>query len=201
MAPYFETVKSFADVPVTSDGVDTLQFLEAADGLVTLFDLLGSSVFAFVQHDMQGNISGLRERHGQHPPRSNTLQALVESEKSDGHGYACGCLVRLVRALTFTHIALEHTLANPSTPLHLSFRHAYDEVLKKHHGWGVRGVIYIALRSTPTRPVFLARLSQAPPDQGPPAHFEPALERWLEGLGKVVQGVRAWLEDGGWGRI
>lgn len=55
MAPYFETVKvgsvvttssainladpmqSFADVPITADGVDTVSFLEASDGLVNMF--------------------------------------------------------------------------------------------------------------------------------------------------------------------
>ena len=55
VTPYFETVKvttsnfihnpllislrmqSFADVPVTSDGVETASFLEASDGLVNMF--------------------------------------------------------------------------------------------------------------------------------------------------------------------
>lgn len=34
MAPYLETVKSFADVPITDAGIDTVAFLEASDGLV-----------------------------------------------------------------------------------------------------------------------------------------------------------------------
>ena len=55
MAPLFETIKvrlfairaanfgltrllqSFSDVQITSDGVDTANFLEASDGLVTMF--------------------------------------------------------------------------------------------------------------------------------------------------------------------
>lgn len=48
--------QSFADVP-TSPGVDTAAFLEASEGLVALFDLLGSSAFAVVQSDMNGNIT------------------------------------------------------------------------------------------------------------------------------------------------
>ncbi|KAG9308067.1 hypothetical protein JVU11DRAFT_12634 [Chiua virens] len=54
--PYFETVRSFANVPITEYGVDTVSFLEASYGLVKLFDLLGSGVFGFVQADIKGNI-------------------------------------------------------------------------------------------------------------------------------------------------
>lgn len=60
MAPYFETVKvstrlpfrlylilpalqSFADVPITADGVETASFLEASDGLVNMFGMSHSS--------------------------------------------------------------------------------------------------------------------------------------------------------------
>jgi hypothetical protein len=92
MAPYFETVKvsrlplylhlilrtlqSFADVPITADGVETVSFLEASDGLVNMFgtlptqlqkvtnidiniDLLGAGIFSFVQMDLRnvGNLS------------------------------------------------------------------------------------------------------------------------------------------------
>jgi hypothetical protein len=78
MATYFDTVKkvglclplaqissaltlfpshqSYADVPVTDKGVDTSAFLEATDGLIKLFDLLGNSAFAIVQNDMKGNV-------------------------------------------------------------------------------------------------------------------------------------------------
>lgn len=48
--------QSYADVPTTEEGVDTSAFLEATDGLVKLFDLLGSSAFAIVQNDMRGNV-------------------------------------------------------------------------------------------------------------------------------------------------
>lgn len=91
MAPYLDTVKvsrqnhhqghvsdncipcqSFADVPITDAGVDTVEFLQAADGLVGLFgrakhcymdeshlfsDLLGSTAFGVVQSDLRGNVA------------------------------------------------------------------------------------------------------------------------------------------------
>lgn len=60
MAPFFDGIKSFADVP-TEPGIDTVQFLEAAEGLVKLFDVLGNSAFKVVQSDLTGNIE-VRER-------------------------------------------------------------------------------------------------------------------------------------------
>jgi hypothetical protein len=69
--------KSFTDVPVTDAGVDTVEFLEAAEGLTGMFsmsfthtlttfdqflksaflDLLGSTAFSIVQSDLKGNIT------------------------------------------------------------------------------------------------------------------------------------------------
>jgi hypothetical protein len=57
MAPYLDSVTSFADVPITDAGVDTLVFLKASEGLVGIFDLLGSTAFGVVQTDMRGNIA------------------------------------------------------------------------------------------------------------------------------------------------
>lgn len=69
-----EVTQSFADVPITDAGVDTLAFLEAAQGVVGLFgeyrvlvqvrtpantspDLLASAAFVPVQTDLKGNIA------------------------------------------------------------------------------------------------------------------------------------------------
>lgn len=69
MSTFFDTMKrSYEDVQVTSNGINTSQFLEASESLVTLFgtsvfkrreltvDLLGSTAFAVVKNDMNGNI-------------------------------------------------------------------------------------------------------------------------------------------------
>lgn len=48
-------LQSYADV-ATEQGVDTAQFLEATEGVIKLFDLLGSSAFVIVQTDMKGNV-------------------------------------------------------------------------------------------------------------------------------------------------
>lgn len=59
MAPtFFDGIKrDFKNVSVSSDKkINTIEFLEAAESLVTLFDLLGSASFAPVTKDMNGNI-------------------------------------------------------------------------------------------------------------------------------------------------
>lgn len=56
---YFDGKKSFADVPVDADkdhAISTSQFLEAAEALTGLFDVLGSVAFKPVKGDMEGNI-------------------------------------------------------------------------------------------------------------------------------------------------
>lgn len=56
---YFDGKKSFADVPVDADkdnAISTTQFLEAAEALTGLFDVLGSVAFKPVKGDMEGNI-------------------------------------------------------------------------------------------------------------------------------------------------
>lgn len=56
---YFDGRKSFADVNTDAskdNAINTTQFLEAAESLTTLFDVLGSAAFKPVKSDMQGNI-------------------------------------------------------------------------------------------------------------------------------------------------
>jgi hypothetical protein len=70
MSTFFDTLKrSYQDVQITDKGINTSQFLEASESLVTMFgkppttlreltcsDLLGSTAFAVVKNDMNGNI-------------------------------------------------------------------------------------------------------------------------------------------------
>lgn len=57
---FFDTTKrSFTQVPINlskDNAVSTSEFLEAAEALITLFDVLGSVAFNPVKSDMGGNI-------------------------------------------------------------------------------------------------------------------------------------------------
>ncbi|KAG9879484.1 hypothetical protein KCU98_g4598, partial [Aureobasidium melanogenum] len=78
---FFDTVKrSFTDVPIENGKIATTQFLEAAESLTTLFDVLGSTAFKPVKSDMTGNIKKIRDRQLAAPVDSETLQDLVRNE-------------------------------------------------------------------------------------------------------------------------
>ncbi|KAF5375308.1 hypothetical protein D9757_009682 [Collybiopsis confluens] len=196
MAPLFETIKSFKDVPINSDGVDTVNFLDASD------DLFGSKVFGFVQSDIRSNISaslGVRTFFENHQDSSQTLEELVKSEAASGdqrkHGTAC--LVRLLRGLALTQCALKHMQDHPKEELHVCFKSAYDSVLKHHHAWVVRGVVYVAIRAVPYRQDFYQRISSGEPAE----KFDPELNSWLQALEEIISRMKQFLENGGYGRM
>ncbi|KAJ7601059.1 glycolipid transfer protein domain-containing protein [Mycena floridula] len=193
MAPYFETVKSFADVQSDNE-VPTDTFLEASDGLVHLFDLLGNGVFAFVQSDIRANIKGVRNRYDATQDQSRTLESLVQN---DEHKDGTRCLVRLIRGLTFTCVALQNLQNDTSSELRVCFRRSYDSVLKHHHNFGIRSVVYVALRTVPHREDFYRRIAQG----GDREKLDSELTRWLDGLDKIVKKMKSFLESGGWGTI
>ncbi|KAI0057389.1 glycolipid transfer protein [Artomyces pyxidatus] len=199
MAPQFETVKSFADVPITDAGVDTVAFLEASDGLMNLFDLLGGGVFGFVQTDLRNNIAGVRERHAAHASESATLESLVVTEAGEPtklkHGTAC--LTRLTRGLAFTCRALQEMQADRSAELHVCFRRSYDVVLRHHHSFVIRSVVTLAIRAVPHRNDFYVRIAEG----GSVQKLDEEMTKWLAALDAIVARISAFLLDGKYGRV
>lgn len=84
-------------VTVSEAGVNTTEFLQAAEGLVKLFDLLGSAAFSVVQKDMLGNIAKVRARQQAHPATTGTLEQLVQSEAGEKKRTATEGLMWLLR--------------------------------------------------------------------------------------------------------
>ncbi|KAI8996458.1 glycolipid transfer protein [Trametes punicea] len=198
MAPYFETAKSFADVPITPDGVDTAAFLLASTDFVNMFDLLGGGVFAFVQSDLRTNIAGVRHRYDIAPAESPTLEKLVTNECSSGgehHGTAC--LVRLLRGLWFTCEALRNMQQDRNAELHTCFKRSYDANLKPYHSFVIRSVVAVAIRAVPHRRDFYARITQG----GSHEKFDNELTKWLAGLEGIVHRLKTFLVEGGYGRV
>ncbi|GBE86703.1 glycolipid transfer protein [Sparassis latifolia] len=197
MAPYFETAKSFADVPITDEGVDTASFLVSSTDFVNMFGLLGSGVFAFVQADLKSNIGGVRSRYEATSDRSTTLEKLVlyEAERHECHGTAC--LVRLIRGLLFACQALQNMQNDDSSELHICFKRSYDTNLRHHHSFIVRSAVSVAIRAVPHRRDFYIRLTQG----GSHEKFDAELTKWLAGLETIVMRMKAFLENGGYGRV
>lgn len=195
--PYFESVKSFKDVPITEDGIETQSFLEASDGLVKLFDLLGSGVFGFVQADIRGNIQGVRSRYQNASTSSITLENLIRSETLEANRHATGCLIRLTRGLLFLCRALQRMQDDTAVELHVCFKRSYDEVLSHHHTFIVRSLSAVAVRAVPYRRDFITRISQG----GDREKFDGELRRWLGGLDVIVGRLKAFIEGEGYGRV
>lgn len=195
MATFFDGMKkSFADVPLNDGKVDTASFLEAAESLVKLFDLLGSSAFAVVQKDMTGNISKVRKKLLADPVGAGTLQDLVLSEAGTKDKTATQGLLWLSRGLEFTSKAMRETVSNPESELTKTFTDAYSKTLSQYHGVLVKPVFKLAMKACPYRKDFFAKLGE---DQSKVAT---QLEKWLEALEKIVKIIIDFFASGNYGK-
>lgn len=147
-------------VKIDDAGVNTTDFIGAAESLVRLFDLLGSSAFAIVQKDMTGNIEKIRARQTAFPAQCDTLEGLVKGEAVEKKRTATEGLMWLLRCasfsyrnigkliansgLAFTVAALRRSLNNPTEELADSFTKAYNETLKKFHSFVIRPVFAVS---------------------------------------------------------
>jgi len=202
MPPYLETIKSFADVPVTDAGVDTVVFLQAAEGLTGMFDLLGSRAFTLVQNDLKGNITKVRARYDATPTLSATLELLVQNEAGEKNRTATEGLLWLNRGLSFTCKALERAQENKTEELANAFLYSYEGTLKKFHSFIVKGVFSVAMKACPLRAKFYSALA-ADPNGGEPASQEKLneeLDKWLAALSPILKRVDDFYEKGGHGK-
>jgi len=183
--------KSFADVPVDKEhdnAVATTEFLEAAESLTTLFDVLGSMAFNPVKNDMLGNVKKIRDRQLAAPTESATLQDLVINELKTKKHTATEGLVWLVRGLEFTSLALSHNLATPADELSVSFRNAYGSTLKPHHSFMVKPIFSAAMSACPYRKDFYVKLGD---DE---AKVQEELRVWLAALEKIIAILKGFLD-------
>ncbi|KAL4796204.1 glycolipid transfer protein domain-containing protein [Aspergillus venezuelensis] len=192
MATWFDNLKrSFADVPVDNandNGIHTTEFLEAAESLLTLFDLLGSAAFSPVKSDLAGNIKKVRDRQLAAPGESETLQALVLNELKTKKHVATEGLVWLVRGLDFTAQSLRHNIDNASKELSDSFREAYGKTLKPHHSFIIKPIFSAAMSATPYRKDFYAKLGSDDAD------VKAKLEREVAALEERVAILKAFQD-------
>ncbi|KAF1924890.1 glycolipid transfer protein [Didymella exigua CBS 183.55] len=191
MATFFDGVKkSWEDVPVDAtkdNAISTTEFLEAAESLTTLFDVLGSAAFKPVKNDMSGNVKKIRDRQLAAPTLSETLQDLVLNELKEKKHTASEGLVWLNRGLDFTAQALRHNISNPNKELADSFRDAYGNTLKPHHSFVVKPLFSAAMSATPYRKDFYAKLGS---DE---AKVQQQLESYLSALEKIVATLNQFL--------
>ncbi|KAJ8657477.1 hypothetical protein O0I10_006779 [Lichtheimia ornata] len=186
---YFDTLKlSYTNVD-TSNGINTEQFLEATEGVVKLFDLLGSSAFSVVQNDMNGNIKKIREKLQSDAATNNTLQNLMAAEAPQKKRVATEGLLWLSRGLDFTAQALRRSIENPEEELNTSFTKAYEATLRKHHNMMVRPVFALAMKACPYRKDFYQKIGVLTD-----AALE-VMKAWLQALETILATINAVFKE------
>ncbi|KAA0704216.1 Glycolipid transfer protein [Triplophysa tibetana] len=159
----------FPPIPESKE-INTKAFLESVSHLPPFFDCLGSKVFAPIKADINRNIIKIKSVYDSDPVKYETLQQILLAEKSI-HGSewpkagATLALMWLKRGLRFIQILLE-SLAdgerdddNPIL-IRINITKAYDQALKRYHGWIVQKVFKAALFAAPCRSDFLKALSK-----------------------------------------
>ncbi|KXT08975.1 hypothetical protein AC579_4028 [Pseudocercospora musae] len=180
---YFDGKKSFNNVTIDTskdDAINTTEFLEAAEAVAALFDVIGGVAFGPVKSDMTGNIKKVRDRQLAAPLEGESLQDLVKNELKTKKHTATEGLLWLNRGLDFTAQALRKNVDTPAEELSASFRDAYGKTLKQHHSFLVKPIFSAAMSATPYRKDFYAKLG----DDQPRVNKE--LGDWLVGLEKNV---------------
>jgi hypothetical protein len=97
-------------------------------------------------------------------------------------------LTLFLSGLDFTAQALRHNIDNPSDELSVSFRGAYGNTLKPHHGILIKPIFSAAMSATPYRKDFYSKLG---PD---PAKVNTELDNWIKALQKDVGIIQTFLE-------
>lgn len=193
---FFDDMKtSFKDVPRTDGEISTLEFLEASESLVKLFDLLGSSAFSVVQSDMSGNINKVSAKFLSDPVNCGTLQKLILTEiKEGGKKTATQGLLWLTRGLQFTAVAMRKCIDNQDWELSKCFEKAYGETLTKYHSMLIRPVFKLAMKACPYRKDFFEKLGDDL------AKVNEQLKAWVESLESVVKEIMDFFESGNYGK-
>ncbi|XP_058267940.1 glycolipid transfer protein-like isoform X2 [Hemibagrus wyckioides] len=130
--------------------IATKSFLESVSHLPPFFDCLGSKVFAPIKADINGNITKIRAVYDSDPVKYETLQKILETEKGMyGSEWpkagATLALMWLKRGLRFIQILLQ-SLADgeqdENNPNHIrvNITKAYEQALKRYHGWIVQKI-------------------------------------------------------------
>ncbi|KAK2595949.1 hypothetical protein QQS21_006479 [Conoideocrella luteorostrata] len=198
--------QSFVDVPVgpkPDQGVATTQFLDAAESLTTIFDVLGALAFSKVKEDMSTNIKKLRAQQLAAISDSETIQDLCRNELKAKKQTATEGLVWLLRALDLTCMALFQNIETENKAaadknikveeLSVSFKRAYNLTLMPHHPMGMPFIFNRTLEaSCPYRDTFFKKLCSDDPEAI--AKVKQQLYVYLEALKSIVKILKDFIQ-------
>ncbi|KAJ2490995.1 hypothetical protein IWW37_002661 [Coemansia sp. RSA 2050] len=191
MSTFVERVPlRFEQVTVDEAGINTAEFLNAARGVVMLFDELGSAAFVAVKSDISGNIDKVQAKYDTDKAAFSTLEKIVMAEAGTKDRKASQGLLWLKRGLEFTAQGLHRNLSNAAEELADSFRQAYEITLKPLHGFVVRTVFNVAMAACPYRKAFYEKLG------GENEAVFKGLEVWVAALQKQLSQLDAFYKKG-----
>ncbi|XP_025023081.1 pleckstrin homology domain-containing family A member 8 isoform X2 [Python bivittatus] len=191
----------FSDIKLFEDGgIPTEEFLKSCYEIVPVLDKLGSTVFAPVKMDFEGNIKKINQKYITNKDDFCTLQKIVlhelSTEVAQIRHSATQALLWLKRGLKFLKEFLTE-LKNGEKNIQMALNNAYGRTLRQYHGWVVRGVFALALRASPTYEGFVAALSLRECDNQEEAFFNgmqrdlniylPAMEKQLNILDALYE--------------
>ncbi|KAK7087569.1 glycolipid transfer protein-like [Littorina saxatilis] len=160
--PKFEPVKE-------DQQLEIMTFLEASRQILPFLETLGKA-FVFVKKDVQGNIEKIEKHRAKDPEKYKTINIIVEEDQSaEKKEMSDGCVgvLWLKRGLDFIHNIFAELLAdlkNEVTDENISptIGRAYENSIKKYHGWMTQKVIGGVIKMVPYRKDFLERLMLEP---------------------------------------
>ncbi|KAJ7322450.1 hypothetical protein JRQ81_018737 [Phrynocephalus forsythii] len=199
---FFSTMSiRFSDIILDEDeGIPTEEFLQSCYEIVPVLDKLGSTVFAPVKMDFEGNIKKINQKYITNKEEFNTLQKIilheVSTEEARVRHSATEALMWLKRGLKFLKEFLTE-LKNGEKNIQTALNNAYGRTLRQYHGWVVRGVFALALRASPTYQGFACALSVGDCDYEEEAFYQgmkrdldiylPAMEKQLSILDALYE--------------
>ncbi|EDV22227.1 uncharacterized protein TRIADDRAFT_59251 [Trichoplax adhaerens] len=113
--------------------------------------------------DINGNISKLTKKFEQNREKYHTLQEIVRSEiaeKTTGvKNSATDALLWLKRALNFIAVLLD-LLVKTTDEVSVCASTAYEQTLRRYHGFIVKGIFSLAVKASPYRKNFIKALGK-----------------------------------------
>ncbi|ELT92104.1 hypothetical protein CAPTEDRAFT_159602 [Capitella teleta] len=159
---------NFSDIELGEDNsVPTVQFLDACRAILPIFDKLSQTAFTPIKLDVVGNIRKIHQKYSTNPESFNTLQTIVlyEIQQKQSHlsNSATVAILWLKRTLDFIREFIREYLLDSEDTTSI-VQTAYVKTLKEFHGWVVRGVFAVAVKSLPTHEELLEVLTSDPSD-------------------------------------
>lgn len=164
---FFEKLEPKMCVVPPGDDVRPGHFLASARALLPFFDMLGST-FTPVKKDINGNITSLQKKYDTNPEKySSSFRVMLEEEKAENSkkkGPTSISLLWLKRALEYIYAFIanlveDHNSGAKTENMVPLCKKAYEDTLKRYHGWIVQKVFSVVLHATPWRRDFIKTMA------------------------------------------